>query len=174
MMSPDQTILFTITTESTNEMLQLHLGQNLTPISIGDLLDRFPKLTTAKLAEMFQTFIREEKHIPRYPPPYVATIFSPFGQDIVAMISSVLVYTTNEYIDEIVLAFMSIYTPRQAPVVIYDDAKFIAHRMHDQFLRMSNEYSNTPLFCTTFFYISSQISFHSPCRSLIQKVNLDQ
>lgn len=59
-MSRDQTILFTIIVESINEMLQLQLGQNLTPISIGDLLDRLPKLTTAKLAEMFQTFIIKE------------------------------------------------------------------------------------------------------------------
>lgn len=107
-MSPNQTILFTITAESINEMLQIQPRQNLTPISIGDLLDRFPELTTTKLAEMFQTFIREEKHIPKYPPPYVATIFSPFGQDIVAMISSALWYTTNEYIDEVILAFMPI------------------------------------------------------------------
>jgi len=62
-MSPDQTILFTITVESINKMLQLQPGQNLTPILIGDLLDRFPKLTTAKLTEMFQTFVREERHI---------------------------------------------------------------------------------------------------------------
>jgi len=138
-MSPSQTILFTITTESINEMLQLQPGQNLTPLSIGSLLDQFPKITTAKLVEMFQTFIREERHIPKDPPPYVTAIFSPLGQDIVAMISSVLGYTTSEYIDEIILAFMSIYTPGQPLVVIYDYAKFIADRMHDQFLRMRNE-----------------------------------
>ena len=78
---------------------------------MGDLLEHFPKLTTAKLAEMFQTFIEEENHIPKDHHPCVATLFSPFGQDIVAMISSVVGYTTNEYIDEIILAFMSIYTP---------------------------------------------------------------
>ena len=93
-------------------MLQLQPGKTLTPISIGDPLDHFPKLTTTKLAEMFQTFIREEKHIPKDPPPYVATIFSPFGQDIVTMISNVLGYNTIEYIDEIILAFMSFSTPR--------------------------------------------------------------
>lgn len=110
-MYPNQTMLFTITAKSINEMMQLQWGQNLTPISIGDLLDQFPKLTTGKLVEMFQNFISEEKNIPKDPPPYVYTIFSPFGQDIVAIISSVLGYTTNEYIDEIILAFMSIFTP---------------------------------------------------------------
>lgn len=138
-MSFDQTILFTITTESINEMLQLQPGQNYTPISIGDLLDRFPKLTTAKLVEMLQTFIREENHIPKSPPPYVDTIFSPFGQDIVVMISYVLGYTTSEYIDEIILAFMSIFSPRQPLAVMYDYAKFIADNMPNHFLRMSIE-----------------------------------
>ena len=65
--------------------------------------------------------------------------FSPFGQDIVVIISSVLGYTTSEYIYEIILALMSIYTPGQPLAIIYDYAKFIADRMHDQFLRMSNE-----------------------------------
>jgi len=138
-MSLDRTILFTITVESIDEMLQLQPGQNLTPILIGDLLDIFPKLTTTNLAEMFQIFIGEEKHIPKDPPPYVYTIFSQFGQDIVAMISSILGYTTSEYIDEIILAFMSIFTPGQPPAVMYDYAKYIVDMMHDQFLRMSDE-----------------------------------
>ena len=138
-MSPDQTILFTIAIESIHEMLQLQQEQNLTPISIRDLLDNFPKLTIAKLAKMFQTFIREEKHIRKDPPPYVATTFFPFGQDIIAMICSVLGYTTSEYIDEIILAFISIFNPRKPPTVMYDYAKYTTNRMHEQFLRMSNE-----------------------------------
>jgi len=120
-------------------MLQLQHGQNFTPLSIGDQLDLFPKLSPARLDQIIQTYIVEEKYTPKDPPPYVYTIFSPFGKDILAMISSVLGYTTSEYIDEIILAFIPIYTPRQPPIVIYDYAKFIADRMHDHFLRMSNE-----------------------------------
>jgi len=52
-MTPEQTVLFTITIESINEMLQLQPGQNMTPISIGDLLNRFPTLTSIKLAQLF-------------------------------------------------------------------------------------------------------------------------
>jgi len=91
------------------------------------------------LAQLFQTFIREEKHIPKDHPPYVADIFSPWGYNIVAMISCVLGYITIKYIDEIILAFMSIYTPGQPPATIYDFATFIADRMHEQFTRMGNE-----------------------------------
>jgi len=53
-MSPDHTILFTITVKSVNEMLQLQPGQNLTLISIRDLLDKFRKLTTTRLLKCFR------------------------------------------------------------------------------------------------------------------------
>jgi hypothetical protein len=46
----------------------------------------------------------------------------------------------SEYIDEIILAFMSIYTPGKPPATFYDNyAQFIAERMHEQFTRMHNE-----------------------------------
>lgn len=124
---------------------------------------------------MFQTFIREGKHIPKDPPPYVATIFSPIFQDIVSMISSILGYTTSEYIDEIILAFMSIFTPGHPPAVMYDYAKYISDRMHEQFLRIRNErvfkYSSI---CTTFSYITKLTSSPSLSKSWTLKVILGQ
>lgn len=55
------------------------------------------------------------------------------------MISSVLGYTTSEYVDDIIIAFMSIYTPRQPLAIMFDYAKFITDKMHDQFMRVDNE-----------------------------------
>ena len=62
-MTPDHSVFFTITTESINEMLQLQPSQSITPLSVGDLFNRFPKLTLIKVARLYQTFIREEKYI---------------------------------------------------------------------------------------------------------------
>lgn len=111
-MAHDKKVLFTITTESINKMLQFQTGSNLNPFLTGDLLDQYPRLSPSILAQLFQTFIRVEKHIPKDPPSYVATIFSKWGQYIVTMIFYVLGYFSIEYIDELILAFMSIYTPR--------------------------------------------------------------
>jgi len=138
-MSPDQKILFTITDDSINEMLQIQLGHNLIPLSIGDLLDQYSKLSLSKLAQIFQTFIVEERYIPEDPPPYVSAMFFERGKQIITMISCVLGYSTDEFVDELVLAFMSIYTLGQPPVVLYNYAKFIAEIMHEQFTRMQNE-----------------------------------
>lgn len=138
-MSLDQKVLFIVTTESINEMLQVQPGPNLTPPSIWDLLDQYTKLSPSRLAQIFQTFIVEKHHILTNAPPYVSTIFSKRGKQIVTMISCILGYTTNEYIYELILAFMSIFAPRNPPATLYNYVQFIAERMHEQFTIMHNE-----------------------------------
>ena len=69
----------------------------------------------------------------------MSTIFSDLGRDIIEMISSVLGQTTSEFVDENTLSFMSIYSPGQPPAIMFDFSKFIADKMHDQFMRMDNE-----------------------------------
>lgn len=56
------------------------------------------------------------------------------GPEYLAIISSILGYSTSEYIDKIILDFMSIYTLGKPPLVIYEYAQYIADRMHEQFL----------------------------------------
>jgi len=55
------------------------------------------------------------------------------------MISNVLSYTRSEFVDEIIISFMSIYSPGQPPTIMFDYAKFIADKMDDQFMRLDNE-----------------------------------
>lgn len=70
------------------------------------------------------------------------------------MISCVLGCTIDEFFDELVLAFMLIYTPGQPPVVLYNYIEFIAERMHEQFTRMHNEraFKYSPVLYHMFLY----------------------
>ena len=53
------------------------------------------------------------------------TIFSELSQDIISMISSVLGQTTYEFVDEIIIAFMSIYNSRKRSAIMFDYAPFL-------------------------------------------------
>lgn len=117
-------------------MLQVQAVVKLTPFSIGDLLDQYTKLSPSRLAQIFQNFIVEEQRIPKHATPYVSAIFSERGKKIVTMISCIFGYTTNEIFDELILAFMSIFTPGNPPTTFYNYAQFIVERMHEQFTRM--------------------------------------
>lgn len=124
-------------------MLQLQPNQSLTPLSVGDLLNRYPTLTSIKLARLYQTFIREEQYIPKDSPPYIYNIFSNLGLEIIEITSNVLDSTTSQFVDEIIIAFTSIYSPGQPPTIMFDYANFIADKMHDQFMRLDNERMST-------------------------------
>ena len=69
----------------------------------------------------------------------MSTIFSATGKQFVTTISYILRYTSSEFINDLILAFMSIYTLGRPLIVLHNFAEFIAVRMHEQFTRMSNE-----------------------------------
>lgn len=129
--APDQQVLFTITAEPINQMLQVQPSPNKTTLSIGDLLDLHVERNLPKIAQIFQTFIIEECHTPTDSPPYVATIFSKRGRQIITIISCILGYTTDEHVDEVVLTFLSIFSPGRPPTVIYNYFHFIIDKMHE-------------------------------------------
>ena len=59
-LSLSQNILFPITTQSINEMLQFQPGQALTPLSMGELLENSANLSHEELNRIFQTFMLPE------------------------------------------------------------------------------------------------------------------
>ena len=91
---------------------------------------------------------------PQGPPPYVHAWFIETDRLILDMISFILGFKTSEFVDETILVMLSMFTPGQPPVVMYDYAKYIADRMHEQFLRMSNErvFKYSSVLYTLFLY----------------------
>ena len=68
-------------------MLQFQLVQALTPLSIGELVEKSTKLSHEELICLCQTFMLLE-HRPKGPPPYGYTFFTDVGRLILNMISS--------------------------------------------------------------------------------------
>jgi len=137
-MSPSQTVLFSITAESINEMIHFHSIEPLAPLSMGFLLEKASQLPNSEITRIAQMFM-SPKHQPKGPPPYLQTFFTEIGRLIVDMISSVLGFRTSEYVDDITLVLLSIFTPGQPPAVKYDYATFIANKIHAQFMNFKRE-----------------------------------
>jgi len=81
----------------------------------------------------------EEKDRPKDPPPYMSCFFTNIDRDIITMITCILGFTTNESMDEMKLASMSISTLGQPPGAKFDYATFVADKMHDQFMILEHE-----------------------------------
>ena len=94
------------------------------------LLEKSTKLSHEELNRLCQTFMLPE-HQPKNPPPYGYTFFTDEGILILNMISSIMGFNTSEYVDQLTLVLLSIFTPRQPPAVKYDFASYIADKIHD-------------------------------------------
>ena len=129
-LSPSQDVLFPITAQSINEMLQFQSGQALTPLSMAELLEKSTKLSLEELNRLCQTFMLPE-HQPKGPPPYGHTFFTNEGRIILNMISSIMGFNTSEFVYQLTLVLLSIFTPGQPPAVKYDFATYIADKIHD-------------------------------------------
>lgn len=103
-------------------MLQIHPSPNLTPLSIGNLLDLYITLDPVKIKQIFHNFIIEEQHTPTNIPHYASSIFSEIGRRIITMLSCILGYTSDEHVDEVIMAFLSIFTLDNPPSIMFNYA----------------------------------------------------
>ena len=135
---PSGTILFHITPDSINQMLNFKPTQLLFPLSMKFLLDEGPKLFSSEISIISQVFMRAGRQ-PIQPPPFNYTCFNEVGRLLVDMISYVLGFKTSEHIDENILVILSTFTPGQTPAIKYIYAKFLANKIHDQLLNLDRE-----------------------------------
>lgn len=94
------------------------------------------------------------------------------GRLIVDMISLVMGFNTSEYVDEVTLVLLSIFTLGQPPIVKYDYASNISNKIHDQFLRLDDEgvFKYTTFIYHLILYYQSE-NFPFPIRKLDTKGN---
>lgn len=103
-----------VTPEAINQMLHFQSSKPLTPLSIQHLLDQGARITSAQLTRVAQLFIQLDSQ-PQRPPPFLHVWFNDIGKALVSMISYILGYNNNEYVDETILAMMSMFTPVKPP-----------------------------------------------------------
>lgn len=136
--SPSGSILFHISPESINQMLNFKQTQLLFPFSMNYLLDAGTRLSSADIEKVTKTFMRTDRQ-PTGPPPFLYVHFNEVGKLLVDMSSYVLGFKTSEHIDETVLLLLATYTPGQPPSYKYNFSKFIANKIHDQLLKVDRE-----------------------------------
>ena len=115
-------VLFTITVESINQMLQLKPNPQAVPLSIEALTKLYIGLEFPRRFQIFQIFMPLHVEIPQINPPYSTSKFPEGSRHVISMLSFILAYFTNEHTDESILGFLSTFTPGQPPYVIFDYA----------------------------------------------------
>jgi len=119
-------------------MFHFKPSQSLTPLSMKYLLDQGSKLSTAEIGRIAKLFMSLDCQ-PRDSPPFHHVWFNEAGIFVIDMISHVLGFKRSEYVDETILALMSIFIPGHPPSIKFEFATFISNKIHEQFMSLNRE-----------------------------------
>jgi hypothetical protein len=93
--------------------------------------------------------------LPKKNPPYPSSIFSVRENQIISTLCYLLGYFSDEWVDEPILGFLSIFSTEEKATVQFDFSQFLADNIHEKFFKFSTEgmfrYSSVLVYLFLFF-----------------------
>jgi hypothetical protein len=132
-------VLFFITPEDIDQMMQITRPDSVIPFSLEVLTELYQKMTFPQRAQIFELFSPPSSPIPTTSPPYPSSIFSIKGNQIISAVCALLGYFSDQWVDEPILGFLSIFSNDEQPTTQFDYSTFLANNIHDQFMNFPTE-----------------------------------
>ena len=132
-------VLFFITPEDIDQMMQVSRPDSVTPFNLEVLIELYQKMTFPQRAQIFELFTPPSSPIPTTSPLYPSSIFSIKGNQIVSAVCALLGYFSDQWVDEPILGFLSIFSNDEQPTTQFDYSTFLANNIHDQFMSFPTE-----------------------------------
>jgi len=150
-------------------MLQVKPSTPLHLFSIDSLMEIYKKVTFPQRSKIFEIFLPENAELSRTNPPYPSSLFPEMIRQVVSIISCLLSYPNDQWVDEIILGFLSMFSTSEKPSIIFNYNEFLSKAIHDQFLKFSTEgYFKYPSVLLYLFL------FHQKDKFRFQLQNLDE
>jgi hypothetical protein len=149
--------LFTITLEIINQMLQIPRDDSASPFSIKILIELYKKLSFPQRAHIFKIFLPKYAQLPINNPPYPSSIFSVKGNQMISSLCFLLGYYSDEWVDEPILGFLSIFSTEEKAITQFDYNQFLADIIHEHLFKLLTEvmfrYSSVLVYLFLFFQV---------------------
>lgn len=102
-------------------------------------MELYNKLTFPQGAQIFESFLPKNVELPRTSPPYPASIFPEMSKKVISMVTRLLGYYTDQWVDEIVLGFLSTFAVCKQPSLLFNYSQFLANEIHEQLVNYKVE-----------------------------------
>jgi hypothetical protein len=162
--------LFTITPETIDQMMQIPRAESFSPFTIEILTEMYQKLSFPQRAQIFELFLPESAQFPKKNPPYHSSMFSAKGNQVISSLCCLLGYYSDEWVDEPILGFLSIFSTEEKATTQFNFSQFLADNIHEQLFNFPTEgmfrYSSILAYMFLFFQ-SEKFSF------FLQKLDKD-
>jgi len=119
-------------------MTEAPTTENATPFSHEAHIDLYQKLDFAKRSKTLELFLTEDAPLPKKNPPYPSSIFLERAKKIITVIS-LLGYYSDQWVDEAIIGFLSIFSTDSKPSVLFNFSQFLTDSIHEQFVKFQTE-----------------------------------
>jgi hypothetical protein len=148
-------ILFLITPKSIDQMIQVPRADSASPFNLEILIELYHKMTFPQGAQIFAIFLPPSTQFPSTNTPYPSSMFSTKGNQIISSLCALLGYYSDQWVDEPILGFLSIFSTDEKPTTQFNFSTFLVNNIHEQFVNFSMEgmfqYSSIMAYLFIFF-----------------------
>jgi hypothetical protein len=131
--------LFTITPETIDQIMQIPRADSLSHLSIEILTEMYQKLYFPWRVQIFELFLPKNAQLPKKNPPYHSSIFSVKGNHVISSLCCLLGYYSNEWVDELILGFLSIFSIEEKATTQFNFSQFLANNIHENLFKFSTK-----------------------------------
>lgn len=85
----------------------------------------------AKRAKTLEIFLTEDAPLPKKHPPYPSSIFPESAKKIITVISYLLGCYSDQWVDEAIIGFMSIFSADSKPSNMFNFSQFLADSIRE-------------------------------------------
>jgi hypothetical protein len=96
-------------------------------------------MTFPQRAQIFDLFLPAFAQFPSTNPPYPSSMFSTKGNQIISSLCSLSGYYLDQWVDEPIMGFLSLFSTDEKPTTQFDFSTFLANNTHEQFMNFSTE-----------------------------------
>jgi hypothetical protein len=155
--SSSREILFLITPKSIDQMMQIPRADSASSFNLEILTELYQKMTFPQRAQIFKLFLPPSTQFPSTNPPYPSSMFSTKGNQVISSLCALLGYYSDQWVDEPILGFLSIFSTDEKTTTQFDFGTFLADNIHEQFVNFDTEgmfrYSSMLAYLFIFFQV---------------------
>jgi hypothetical protein len=112
-------------------MIQVPRADSASPFNLEILTELYQKMTFPQRAQIFELFLPPFAQFPSTNPPYPFSMFSTKGNQIISSLCALLGYYSDQWVDEPILGFLSIFSTDENPTTQFDFSTFLVDNIHE-------------------------------------------
>lgn len=136
-------------------MMQALVIEGNTPFSHEFLTEMYQKLDFFKRARTLELFMTENTPLPSKNPPCSSSVFPDKTRHLVTVLSYLLGYYLDQWLDEAIIVFLSISSTESKPSILFNFSQFLADSIHEKLVNFFTDellhYSSVLVYMFVYF-----------------------